>query len=179
MRATIFSTRLSLATSNGRMTTREFDGLRMMPVRLTSMWGTSDLVAWRPALPWGRRTLPRLAKCRQGAFELVHLGQGEEEGEGRLGALVPVDPILLEAVAASPGARVVELQAQVVAAEEPLEGDAGLVQPDGLLGGPVGLQAGGDRRVGLDRLLVGPGRLVAPAGEAGAAHPPAGAAAGV
>ena len=29
--------------SNGRMTTRELDGLRMIPVRLTSMLGTSDL----------------------------------------------------------------------------------------------------------------------------------------
>ena len=41
----IFSIRFSFATSNGRMTTRELVGLRMIPVRLTSMLGTSDLVA--------------------------------------------------------------------------------------------------------------------------------------
>ena len=116
------------------------------------------------ARPGHVRTLPRLAECRQGAFQQVHLGEGEQEGEGRFGPLVPVDPVLLEAVAAAAGAWVVEVLAQVVAAEEPLEGRAGLVQPGGVLGGPVGLQAGRDRRVGLDRLLVELGPLAAPCG---------------
>ena len=86
------------------MTTRELVGLRTIPVRLTSMWGTCDLVAreWRPVLG-RRRTLPRLAECRQGAFQQVHLGEREEEGEGRFGPLVPVDAVLLEAVAAAAG----------------------------------------------------------------------------
>ena len=175
----IFSIRFSFVSSNGRMTTRELVGLRMIPVRLTSMCG-----AYRPRSGDGRPFrgraghLPRLAECRQGAFQQVHLGEGEEEGEGRFGPLVPVDPVLLEAVAAAAGARVVQLLAQVVAAEEPLEGGAGLVQPGGILGGPVRLQAGGDRRVGLDRLLVEPGRLAAPCGRTRCSRSPGSAPAG-
>ena len=38
-RAMIFSIRVSFVTSNGRMTTRVLFGLRMIPVRLTSMYG--------------------------------------------------------------------------------------------------------------------------------------------
>jgi hypothetical protein len=67
-----------------------------------------------------------LAKRRQGAFEQVHLGERDEERERRFGPLVPVEPVLLEAVAAPTGAGVVQILAQIVAAEEPLEGGAGL-----------------------------------------------------
>src|SRR3954471_7656861 len=103
---------------------------------------------------WEARTLPYLSECRQGAFQQVHLGEREEEREGRLGPLVPVDPIFLEPVATAPGSGVIQLLPEVVAAEEPLEGGPGLVQPAGVLCRPVRLEAGGDRRIGLDRLLV-------------------------
>src|SRR5687767_1192411 len=145
----IFSTRFSFATSNGRMMTRELVGLRTIPVRLTSMRGSADLITWDGGPSWARRRLPRLPECRQGAFQQVHLGEGEQEREGRFGPLVPVDPVLLEAVEAPPGPRVVQVLAEVVAAEEPLEGGAGLVHPGRVLGDPVRLQAGGDGRVGL------------------------------
>src|SRR5436305_1885093 len=157
-RAMIFSTRLSFASSNGRMTTRELVGFRTIPVRLTSMSGAYDLFPGDVGPSRGRGNLPCLAECRQGAFQQVPLGQREEEGEGRFGPLVAVDPVLLEPVAAAARGRVVQILAQVVAAEEPLEGGAGLGHPGGVLGGPVRLQAGGDGRAGLDRLLVEPGR---------------------
>src|SRR5262249_33759 len=122
--------------------------------------GPSDLGTRNGGPSWARRILPRLAKRRQGAFQQAHLGEREEEGEGRFGTLVPVDPVLLKAVAAAPGARVVQVLAEVVAAEEPLEGAACLLHPRGILGGPVRLQAGADRRARLQRLLVEPGPLV-------------------
>src|SRR5262245_33782823 len=121
---------------------------------------------------WTRRRLPHLAECRQRTFQQVHLGEGEEEGEGRFGALVAVDPVLLEAVAAPPGGRVVEALSQVIAAEEPLEGGAGLAHPTGVLGDPVRLQTGTDRRRRLQRLLVEPGPLVPLAVKPVAADPP-------
>ena len=94
-----------------------------------------------------------------GAFQQLHLGERQQKGERRLGPLVLVDAIFLEAVAAAAGLGVVQLQAQVVAAEEPLEGEPGLVQPVGVVGGPVRLEAGRDGGVGLDRLLVELGPL--------------------
>ena len=80
------------------------------------------------ARPGKCRTLPRLTECRQGAFQQVHLGEGQEKREGRFGALIPVDTVFLKTVAAPAGPGVVQLLAQVVAAQEPLERGAGLVQ---------------------------------------------------
>ena len=77
-----------------------------------------------------------------------------------------------------PVRRVVQLLAQVVAAEEPLERGPGLVHPGGVLGDPVRLQAGGDRRAGLDRLLVEPGPLAAPCGRTRCCRSPGSAPAG-
>ena len=96
-----------------------------MPVSLSGLGDDRIELAPTRCRAWVRRSghYLRLAECRQGAFQQVHLGQGEEEGERRFGPLVLVDAVLLEAVAAAAGAWVVELQAQVVAAEEPLEGE--------------------------------------------------------
>ena len=60
---------------------------------------------------------------------MVHLGEGEVEGEGRFGALVLVDAILVKPVAAAAGGRIVEREAEVVAAEEPLEGAPRFLEP--------------------------------------------------
>ena len=99
-----------------------------------------------------------LAEGGQGAFEQLHLAEREQEGQGRLGPLVQVDAVFLEAVAAAAGLGVVEVQPQVVAAQEPLEGEPGLLEPERVVGGVVGLEAGRDGGVGLDRLLVELGR---------------------
>ena len=87
--------------------------------------------------------------------EQLHLTQCEEEREGGLGSLVLVDAVFLEAVAAAAGLGVVEFQAQVVAAQEPLEGEPRLLQPDRVVGGLVGFEAG---RNGGDRPPAAAGR---------------------
>ena len=71
------------------------------------------------------RTRSRLAKRRGRAFEQIHFSEREEKGKSRFGALVPVDAILLEAVATPSGGWVVQLLTEVVAAEEPLKGGGG------------------------------------------------------
>ena len=76
------------------------------------------------------------------------------EGEGGLGALVFVDTILMEAVAAAAGAGVVEREAEVIAAEEPFEGAFGLASPHGIPGEAEGLLAGADHGLGFDGLLI-------------------------
>jgi hypothetical protein len=53
---------------------------------------------------------------------VVHFDEGQVEGEGGFGALVFVNAILMEAVAATAGAGVVEGEAEIIAAEEPFEG---------------------------------------------------------
>ena len=60
----------------------------------------------------------------------------------------------MQPVAAAAGGRIVERKAQVVAAQEPLEGEPGFVQPVFVVRGAVGFDAGRHRGVGLDRLLV-------------------------
>src|SRR5690606_17033940 len=111
-RAMIFSARCSLVGSNGRITTRELLGLRTIPVRLTSIGGTSGLTPGNSGTSSRVPTLSVLAEGGQGAFQQGHLGERQQKGEGRLGALVPVDPVLLEAVAAAAGDRVVEVLAE-------------------------------------------------------------------
>ncbi len=66
------------------------------------------------------------------------------EGEGGFGALVLVNAILMETVAATAGAGVVEGEAEIVAAEEPFEGAFGLASPHGIPGDAEGLLAGAD-----------------------------------
>ena len=67
--------------------------------------------------------------CGDQVFGVVHFGEGEVEGEDRLGALVFVDAVVVQAVAAAAGGGIVERQAEIVAAEEPLEGALRLARP--------------------------------------------------
>lgn len=60
----------------------------------------------------------------------------------------------MQAVAAAAGVGVINRQAEVVAAQEPLEGAARLLAPAGIAGEAIRFQAGGGRRLGLHRLLV-------------------------
>src|SRR3954452_9700813 len=160
-RAIIFSIRFSFGISKGRMTTRLCDGLRVIPVRLTSMLRNFPAsLRVITAHPGSRETLPRLAKCRQGAFQEVHLGEREQEGERGFRSLVAVEPVFLKTIATAAAARVVQLLAQVVAAEEPLERRPSFVHPARVLGRPIGLEAGGNGVARLDRLLIEPRRLL-------------------
>ena len=57
-----------------------------------------------------------------GALEALHVGKPEEIGDDRLPAAVLVDPVGMQAVAASAGLGVHQRQAQVIAAQEPGKG---------------------------------------------------------
>ena len=85
---------------------------------------------------------------------VVHFGEGKVEGQGRFGALVFVDAVVVQAVAAAAGAGIVERQAEIVAAQKPLEGALRLARPRSILRGAKGLEAGGDHGLRLHRLLV-------------------------
>src|SRR5438128_1346401 len=107
-----------------------------------------------------------LAQRGRRAFQQLHLPECQEEREGRLGSLILVDAVFLKAIAAAAALGVVEIESQVVAAQEPLEREPGLLEPGELLGGMVGLDAGRDGREGLDRLLVELGAVAVAAVEA-------------
>ncbi len=91
---------------------------------------------------------------RQRVLRVVHFGQGKVEGERRFRALVFVDPIAVQPVAAAAGAGIIERKAEIVAAQEPLEGAPGLDQPCGILRDAKRFQAGGNHGLGLHRLLI-------------------------
>src|SRR5947208_961850 len=111
------------------------------------------------ARPWAGGKLSNLGECRQRSFQEVHLGKGEKKGKSGFGALVAVDAVFLEAVAAAARAWVVHVQTQVVAAQEPFECGACFGEPGVILGDAVSFQASGDCGVGFDRLLVEAGPL--------------------
>ena len=80
--------------------------------------------------------------------------QGLQEGQGRLGALVLVQPVASEAVVAATGGEVVDRQPETVAAQEPLEGQHRLRRVPVVAGGHHGLDQGLDQRGRVQRLLV-------------------------
>ena len=152
-RARIRSIRCGLVGSNGRMTTRLLVGLSTMPVRL--IFGRTRLL-WYPLGDDCHVSSIHLhlAEGRQSAFQQFHFGQRKQEGQGRLGSLVHVYAVFLKTVVASSGLGVVDVEAQVVAAQEPLERKPRFLEPDRVFGGMVSLDARGHRGMALDGLLI-------------------------
>ena len=101
-----------------------------------------------------------------------HFTEGHQISKRRFRALVKIDPVHVQAIATAARGRIIKREAEIVAAKEPLEGEARFLVPCGVVGGAVGFQAGGDGAVGLDRLLVKLGRLAAPMIEAVGADGP-------
>ena len=94
------------------------------------------------------------AEGGKGAFELLQLGKRQQKRQRRLGALVLVNSIGVQAVMAAAGAGVVEFHAEIVAAEEPFEGEPRFIEPCRVFGRAIGFDAGGDSSPGLDWLLI-------------------------
>ena len=120
------------------MTTRELVGLRMIPVRL-DVHGFSRPLLMRPeaaALPWVAGTYRAWRNAaRELSSELI------SASESRNASVDSAPWFWLTRSSCRPSRQppvpgVVQLQAQVVAAEEPLEGGAGLVQPERVSGRP-------------------------------------------
>ncbi len=78
----------------------------------------------------GQFELARLLKGLEIVLEQFHFAQGDQIGEGRFGALVEIDAVDVQAVATAAGRRIIERKAEIVAAKEPLEGEAGFLVPD-------------------------------------------------
>ncbi len=68
--------------------------------------------------------------------------------------LILAQAIHVQAVAAAAGARVVEREAQIIAAEKPLKRAARFRNPEHVVRGMIRFDAGGDRGLRLDGLLV-------------------------
>ena len=111
----------------------------------------------------------RLLEARHHVLRQSHFRQREQERQRGLRALVPIDAIHMQSIAAAAGLRRVELQAEIVPADEPVEGALGLFVPPEVRCGAIGFQAGGDRRLRFDGLLVEIGARAAAAIEAVAA----------
>ncbi len=78
----------------------------------------------------------------------------EQEGQRGFGALILAQPVHVQAVATAAGGRIVERQAQIVPAEEPLERAARFRDPEHVARGLIRFDAGGNRGLGFDGLLV-------------------------
>jgi hypothetical protein len=85
----ILPTRLESPGLNGRRSTRDWSGLRIVEVRLTWIdMGPRDT----------RKKLlsfcgERLLETRQHILGRAHFGQGKQEGQSGFCPLIPVDPI--------------------------------------------------------------------------------------
>ena len=94
-------------------------------------------------------------------LEQFHFAQRHQVGERRFSALIQVDAVGMQTIATTAGGGIVERKAQIVATEEPLEREPGLLVPFGVVGRAISFEAGGNGGVGLNRLLVELGRLPA------------------
>ena len=88
--------------------------------------------------------------------------EGHEEGQGRLGPFILVDPVGLKSIVTTAGTGIVYGEIEVVAAEKPFKRPLSLGVPLVVAGEVVGFDAGRDHGMGLDRLLVKPGPGLAP-----------------
>src|SRR5262245_32049432 len=83
-----------------------------------------------------------------------HFEERLEKRERRLRAAVLVRSIGVQPVPAGAGRGVVERDAEVVVAEEPVEGAVRLLTPLAVAGRAQRFEGGGDRRLRLHRLLI-------------------------
>ena len=100
----------------------------------------------------------------------MHVDQGAEPGERGFGSLVVVRTVFEQAIATAARGGVGEGEADGVVAEEPVEGIPRLVDPLRVAGRMEGFDAGGDRGMRLDGLLVESGGGPSPAEESAAPH---------
>ena len=83
-----------------------------------------------------------------------HFGERDLEDQGRFGSLILVHAVVVQTIAAAAGCRIVQRQAKVIATEKPFERAFRLPPPLRVARGAEGIQAGGNHRLRLDRLLV-------------------------
>src|ERR1039457_5535287 len=89
-----------------------------------------------------------------GVLQRLHFRQREQEGQRGLGALILAQTVHVQAVPTAAGGRIVERQAQIVSTEEPLERAPRLRDPEHVARRMIRFDAGGNRYLGFDGLLV-------------------------
>src|SRR6266436_3053824 len=142
-RAQILMARWSLASSQGRISTRARSGRNVTLVRLTLA-----------AFIGGSALRGRLVEDGNGILHEPHLGQREQERQGRFRSLVAVDSVHVQRIAAPATVGRIKLQPEIVPAEEPVERALSLLVPPRVGRGSVGFEAGRHHRLRLDGLLV-------------------------
>jgi hypothetical protein len=84
----------------------------------------------------------------------MHLGQRQLKCKSGFSSLVLVYPIRMQRVATSTGGRIIERLPKIVASQKPLKAAARRTVPSRVSSQRIGFQTCGDRRVGLQRLLI-------------------------
>ena len=84
----------------------------------------------------------------------LHFDQAKEKSKCGFGALIAINAIDVQGIAATAGAGGVKLQTEIVPAEKPIEGVLGVFVPTDIGGGAVSFQTGGDGGVRFDGLLI-------------------------
>src|SRR5207249_10785010 len=80
--------------------------------------------------------------------------EGMQKSEGRFGPLVLIAAVGVQAISAASGGGIVDRQAEIIAAQEPVESPMEMGIPEAGAGHMLGRQAGGDHGLGFNRLLV-------------------------
>ena len=96
----------------------------------------------------------RLLETGERVLQRLHFRQRQQKGQRGFRALILAQPVHMEAVAAAAGAGIIQRQAQIIAAEKPLERAARFRHPEHVAGGVIRLDAGGNGGLRLDGLLV-------------------------
>ncbi len=86
--------------------------------------------------------------------KLLHLEHRLDQGQGRFSALVFIQAVNMQAIAAAAGGFIIHRDAQGIASEEPFKGLRGIVVPANVLCDPEGIQARRHQGIDLHRLLV-------------------------
>ena len=87
-------------------------------------------------------------------MQCLHFRERQQERQRGFGALILAQPIHMQAVAAAAGARIVEREAQIIPTEEPLERAPRFRDPERVARCLIRFDAGGNRDLGFDGLLI-------------------------
>ena len=98
----------------------------------------------------------RYGRC---VLRAAHLGEGKQEGESRLRALVSVDTVDMQAVPATTTLSIIERDTEIVASVKPFKCLVCLREPIAITSSLMSLETGANRRMGFDGLLVERRRL--------------------
>ena len=84
----------------------------------------------------------------------AHFQKGEQETQAGFGALVFVNSIRMQAIAATAGFRIIEWQSELILIEVPIKDPPGVVRPQVVSGGALRFEAGCNHCASFHRLLI-------------------------